>query len=82
MSDQTTELIKLSKQIWDMQRYFATISGPYNLERAQSTAEVLAQVAVMVDKAVVRCVPVEYAFTTAPLRRAYTYCYGVGPLIV
>lgn len=59
-----------------MQRYFATMTGPCNLERAQSTAEVLAQVAVMVDKAIVRCVPAESAMTTAPLRRAYTYYYG------
>ena len=85
MSDEATELIKLSKQIWDMQRYFANISGPRNLEQEQSPAELLAQVATMVDRAIVRVIPVEYAVTTAPLRRAYTYRYGycgMRPLIV
>ena len=65
-----------------MQRYFATITGPYNLERAQSPAELLAQVATMVDKAIVRCVPAESALTTAPLRRAYNYHYYGRYLLV
>lgn len=69
MSD---ELVKLSQAIWDIQRYYATVSGPANLETAQTPDQLLAQVALLVDKVIVRLIPEEDC-TTAQLRRAKNY---------
>ena len=72
--DEANELIKLSKIVWDMQRYFETMYGQRcNLERAQRPEELLKQVALLVDSAVIKVLPVEHCCVTPQLRRAYTY---------
>lgn len=45
-------LIKLSTQLWDRQRYLATISGKPNLEQDMAPAELVAEVARQVDEVI------------------------------
>ena len=52
-AEAANNLIRLSTQLWDRQRYLATITGKPNLEQSMSQAELVAEVAKQVDEAVV-----------------------------
>lgn len=69
---EVNELIQLSEAIWNIQRYFQTVTGPANLEMDQTPAQLLAQIAIMVDKTIIKIIPPEQAITP-PLRRAKAY---------
>ncbi len=69
-------LTQISIKLWEMQHYFSTISGPHNLEQAQTPSELLESIAIMVDRMLVPVLP-EEACTTAQLRRAKHYVSAI-----
>jgi hypothetical protein len=72
-ADAVAALVALSSQIWGIQRYWQTASGPKNLELSETPEQILARVALLVDRTLATVLPPTICAQTAPLRRASNY---------